>query len=714
MSETVFYWFIPKHNEIVQTKGVFSATGLFESRDQAIAYIEQAELPVSPDEVYLVEADTTEFEEAAVHVGADWNLPAVSDTGEVSKEDIVTVFETWGEQNTTQGAETLQTAAENQPNLLTDHLCELVEQYDGLKSVHQSDLEDVFTALSETGGDEIESQIPTIANQFREAPTADIAEALVLLAPKHSSHSATIAEAIIDVVDDETLAFAKRLAIANHLATLVSSEVATDNMIIDILDEQASPQAELLADVGLSETGQTYCDISTLVDQVLHGGSEARRAAVYGLDARLDENSDIPIADDTVADIQSILVEEWTQEQHETRNRARSVITTTARQYPATLSQITDGLVTDLEDTFTWQSSAYGVLDLPEYGRQAAISLGRYCAATESVPPDLLKVLAEADRRRRSQHLISYVASEYPPFLDELVEYAGAHPDTLRLVYNSFGLVASGEGSASTKALNLLVDGVTAEDRSVQEACYTGLRKATLGNADQDEESKKLLTPSVFFERLPRRRLSLHQTEVAEILTNVADGNPAVVSTLWDYVERPEKSDSDQHSVQQIIAANALAGVARDSPEVFADIDRCTKHLGDWESPVTESFIAIIESVWGDQPDVVKSLLPELRRVVTPQASRSLLNSVLNMLLPLAMEYPDQIETETVLTLTSHDADHVRKQVYDIIGYAGSPESYSVLTDAAESEDSDDILHTLAHARTRIEARFPDANFEDT
>jgi hypothetical protein len=209
-----------------------------------------------------------------------------------------------------------------------------------------------------------------------------------------------------------------------------------------------------------------------------------------------------------------------------------------------------------------------------------------------------------------------------------------------------------------------------------------------------------------FLDRLPS--LHQHRKTLAGILETVAVEDQAIVAKLWESVEAEAATQTPGVHTRREIAAQALANVANRYPEHFDDIDRCMQQVQTDDDRVVTSLLSLIESVWGDQPAVLEPHWSELMNHFDPEPSQARLRTLLELMLPMAIEYPDQVDTEDLHPLTTHDSVNIRTLVYDILGYAGPPTAYTQLKECAVVEDQAQAQHTIDHACTRLEVRFPD------
>jgi hypothetical protein len=709
MSETHYYWFIPKHNTIVQSSQITHSNGLFESREAAVSYIEQTELDVSPEETFLIEAETERKEDAALHVGNDWNS---SDTYQkrpetAESEDIERLLNDWNEYNTNSIINGFEKIAEENPSLLASYIPSLVKRYDQSDNIDQRNFRSVLEEISAGDPEQVNTHLPEVIELFESNPSSDIAQALATVLPDESPHVKPLVEKLISKLDSDETEFSDKLSTANTLSTLTEKHNITIELITSTVSEQEFIHTELLVAAGLGEESPWEVDTESLVQHLNSEDQMVRRSSVAVLETRFCENDKPSVSADTISDLQSALVADWTTNNIEVRDRSRRVLAETAELAPKTIEQITPELITDIKDTIEWvpDDPAYGVVELTEYGGKAATTLGQYCTASGSVPTELVKVLADPERIQRARFLTESICEHAQIVIDELAAYAAKHPDTQRVIYSHLGQIAGGNHSGSSRAWKNLIAHAYLQDEIDWRYWLGGVRQATMfGNYPFSDISKLLeLIPSNYW----------HERKALNAIAHIVENDPDMIRELWDYVEQSSQ-DPRQHSDTDRFAARALGSVAAHSPECFDDIDRCLELIRSNPGNIQSYFIHVIESVWGEDVELLKEIYPELMdargigKFIDPAASESDTQTLLRIISTVAKSDPNQVETQNLHALFNHDSSKIRKQVYDILGYAGSPEEYQDLESQLEVEDDQETKQAINQACTKLEIRFPD------
>ena len=704
--ESRYYWYIPQHNEIVQREHMFGSTGLFKNRERAIAFVEQIELPVSPDKVVLVEANTTRREDAAHHVGADWDNQT-DDEGEqvnLSANNISTAIEQW-DSDTRTVIKTLETVAEQRPEQLVEHINSLVERYEQVDGTHQQTLTDIFDKIAELEANQVDPHIPDILDRMATEPTTDGIQALINLLPDGSTHTESAAETIISVLADESRDYEFLFEIAQQLDELTRVQGSSIENVTTLLTEQDSVQAELLGIAALDVEPTSYVDVDTLLSYLDSDNPIVRRATVDIFEQLVTGDSQYTLPDEAVGELQTKLVADWTTNQMETRDQTRSIIAATAEHSPETIAQITDQLIDDIKATVEWmpEDPGYGVVEITKYGDRAANALGRYFATTDSVPTDLIAILVNSGRRRRAGCLLDILVRHSPSVVNALIDYAQDDPESQRKIYYHLGSYAGQDSNASGRAWEFLVNGAISGDRDIQRHCLNAIESATRINCSQVESIED------FLEQFPKLRQ--YEDKLASILGNLATDNQAFVPELWRYVEANEDNQRHRGHERRCIAAKALADVAcrhPQRPEYFDDIDRCIRQIQSDHGRIVVPFLRIIEAVWGDQPEVLRPHFSTILSCYDHRYDKNRLLPLLKIKLTMAKSHPEEVDAEKIHPLIDHDSVEIRELVYEILGYAGGKEAHSLLEQSLEIEETRRARSTIQDTQTRLQVRFSD------
>lgn len=560
MAEKKYFWYIPGDNKIVQEYGTFSCTGLFGSRSAAVEYIQQAELSRPPDEVYLIEADIREREEAAVHVGHDWKNNE-ADTDE-----------------------------------------------------------------SATGHDE----------NVNESSSEDD-----------------------DRLSDNTVWHSKTI---------------TEN--IEFLIEQSqSDDLEIQTEV-----------VSSLKSYI--------------------EDGNVTLDQEGAAELCSVLAKDRSKWNDECKAAADEVIAEISESYPDLTEAVVDTLVRDLDDALSKQIEnhpGYGMVKIPPYGEPAAIALSHYAAWRESAPHSFVEAVAEPGRRKRATFLISFIIDIYPGFIKELYEYSCVNEDSRYKKYGLLGVVAGSEHEVANEAWEMLLNDVHAINERELHSVLFGIRKATRSRPDRVDVVTRFL--NILQDAHHNKQI---QRDIRMILANVVEGQPEIVTELWEYIT---VDDNYRDSVQAEIV-KALVNTLGDGTAHLSHPEQIVSLLHSKPRHVAKPLSSLLVTAFEDEPRKLVDAAPELQEMISPRNADKTLENLLQVLLTVAKDSPETINTEQILTLIDHDSNKVRQYACDIIGYAGTPAEYDVLKEIKQEDPSEEVQHTAGHAIIRLEARFDEAKLE--